>query len=382
MDILLKSLGCRLNEAELEHWAQEFVASGHSITTNHEKADLVVINTCAVTQEASRKSRKLIRQSQRTNPKAKLVVSGCYAHLSPNVTDEIAGIDMVIPNDEKDELVDIVQRELLPDAMPVLATESDGSALFARGRNRAFIKIQDGCRYRCAFCIVTVARGEERSRPMKDIIREINRVSEQGIHEVVLTGVHIDGYGSDIDNHLHGLIQKILDETNISRLRLGSLEPWDLSDTFFELFDNPRMMPHLHLPLQSGSDVVLRKMARRCKTSDFEKLITTARKEVADFNLTTDVIVGFPGESDYEWQQSMSYIERIGFSHVHIFPYSRRSCTRAADMPDQIDGTTIRDRCTQLHALATQMKQDYMAQFIGRTLPVLFDTESSLDPSS
>jgi len=170
MDILLKSLGCRLNEAELEHWAQGFVASGHKITTNQDKADLVVINTCAVTQEASRKSRKLIRQSQRTNPKAKLVVSGCYTHLSPDITDEIAGIDLVVPNDKKDDLVNIVQRELLPDAMPVLATESDSSALFIRGRNRAFIKIQDGCRYRCAFCIVTVARGEERSRAMKNII--------------------------------------------------------------------------------------------------------------------------------------------------------------------------------------------------------------------
>ena len=182
--------------------------------------------------------------------------------------------------------------------------------------------------------------------------------------------MHIGGYGSDIDKHLQGLIQKILDETSIPRLRLGSLEPWDLSDTFFELFGNPRMMPHLHLPLQSGSDVVLRKMARRCQTTDFEKLITLARKEVADFNLTTDVIVGFPGETDYEWQQSLSYIERIGFSHLHIFPYSRRSGTRAAAMSDQIAGTMIRDRCTQLHTLATQMKQEYMTQFIGLKVPV------------
>ena len=243
MRVALSSLGCRLNEAELESWCSDFQRLGYSISSNTETADIVVVNTCAVTQEAVKKSRQLIRKSQRINPNAKLVVSGCYASLDPDVQHEIDGIDLLIPNTKKDKLAQIVDEQLISVAMPKLASEAGETPLFTRGRNRAFIKIQDGCRYRCAFCIVTVARGDERSKSIEHVVNEINGLHQQHIKEVVLTGVHIGGYGSDINTSLFGLIQTILAKTDIPRLRLGSVEPWDLGEEFIELFSNPRFMP-------------------------------------------------------------------------------------------------------------------------------------------
>lgn len=373
MQIYFKFLGCRLNEAELENWIAGFRALGHGIASSPEEADMIVINSCAVTNEAVKKSRQLIRRSHRNNPNAKLVVSGCYASLNGNLTDEIAGIDLVVPNQDKDRLVEIVNETLLAEAMPAIATEPAEASLFAQGRNRAFIKVQDGCRYRCTFCIVTIARGAERSRPVAEIISQVNRLSSQGVKEVVLTGVHLGGYGGDMGTDLHSLLQAILMDTDIPRVRLGSVEPWDLPENFFQLFADPRLMPHLHLPLQSGSDAVLRSMARRCKRADFARLIEQARSEISDFNVTTDIIVGFPGESDEAWQKGLTYIEKIGFSHIHIFPYSPRSGTKAATMASQIPPDIKKERCRQLHAVAKKSKQAYMENFIGREFPVLFE---------
>lgn len=373
MLVALKALGCRLNEAELESWSNDFQAMGYSITNTTELADIVVVNTCAVTQEAVKKSRQLIRKSHRINPKAKLVVSGCYSSLKPEIVNEIETIDLLVPNKNKDKLAQIVNDELNVEAIPNLATEPGESALFSRGRNRAFIKVQDGCRYRCTFCIVTIARGDERSKSMNDIIDEINLLHQQGIQEVILTGVHIGGYGSDIDSNLHKLIETILAETGIPRIRLGSVEPWDLGENFFELFSNPRFMPHLHLPLQSGSDSVLSRMARRCKSDDFRQLLQQARSSIADFNVTTDIIVGFPGECDKEWQESLSFVESCQFSHIHIFPYSPRQGTRAADMQKQLAIEIKKTRTRQLHQLANKMRNEILKSYIGRDFPVLFE---------
>ena len=238
MRVALNTLGCRLNEAELESWSNDFQRLGYSISPDPENADIVVVNTCAVTQEAVKKSRQLLRKSHRINPTAKLVVSGCYASLDADAVNDIDGVDLLIPNQDKDKLVQIVDEQLLDAAMPRLATEAGESPLFTRGRNRAFIKVQDGCRYRCTFCIVTLARGDERSKPIEQIITEINALYLQDIKEVVLTGVHIGGYGSDSDTDLCKLIKCILAETDVPRLRLGSVEPWDLDADFVELFSN------------------------------------------------------------------------------------------------------------------------------------------------
>jgi len=376
MKIHLKTLGCRLNEAELESWAEAFQSKGHRLTDDSEHADLLVINTCAVTQEAVKKSRQIIRRTHRNNPMAKLVVSGCYASLDEKIQHDIPGIDLVINNQQKDQLVDITLNELNFDAMPALSAEPGESSIFKRGRNRAFIKIQDGCRYRCSFCIVTVARGNERSRTEANIIKDINQFHQQGIQEVVLTGVHVGGYGSELDSSLYQLINSILSNTEIPRIRLGSVEPWDLPEEFFSLFSNTRLMPHLHLPLQSGCDSVLKRMARRCKTNDFKKLIQQARNEIPNFNLTTDIIVGFPGETEEEWQESFRFIEEIEFSHIHIFTYSKREGTKAATLENQIDIAVKKERSKQLHVLSKAMRQTFLLKQMGQKHSVLWETRN------
>lgn len=379
MQIHLKSLGCRLNEAELEAWAREFQASGHSISLDSDTADLVVLNTCAVTQEAVRKSRQIIRRVQRNNAHAKLVVSGCYASLPQQQKIDIQGIDLLIPNQDKDRLVEIVTQELDIKTMPATAVQPGEYALFKQGRNRAFVKVQDGCRYRCSFCVVTLVRGSERSREIHEVVEEINGLVDQGVKEIVLTGVHLGGYGSDNGTDLVQLISTILAHTDVCRLRLGSLEPWDLPTKFIDLFQNQRLMPHLHLPLQSGSNSVLRRMSRRCKTGEYEVLSNTARAVIPDFNLTTDIIVGFPGETEQEWKEGLRFIEKIGFSHVHIFSFSPRQGTKAATLTRQLPGLVKKRRSKELHKLAEKMKKSRLKQHLGRTFNILWEGFSEQD---
>jgi threonylcarbamoyladenosine tRNA methylthiotransferase MtaB len=373
MDIHLKALGCRLNEAELEQWSQEFRALGHHITQDSQHANMIVLNTCAVTSDAARKSRNLIHRFHRNNPEAKLVISGCHASLNPEAVAQTLGVDLVVTNQEKDQLVTHVIQQLDLNSMPIMATEPGEASLFSRGRHRAFIKIQDGCRYRCTFCIVTVARGDERSRRVQEIIDEVNRLSEQDIKEVILTGVHVGGYGSDLDTSLYTLVQSLLAETDIPRIRFASVEPWDLPDEFFTLFESPRLMPHMHLPLQSGSDAVLRRMARRCKTAEFRALVEQARTAIPGFNITTDIIVGFPGETESDWQQTLDYVETIGFGHMHIFTYSPREGTKAARLSEQVPDAIKKQRSRAMHELSDRLKQQQLQQLIGTSAEVLWE---------
>ena len=372
MRVNLRTLGCRLNEAELETWARQFQAEGHRIVDDGEEADLVVFNSCAVTQDAVRKSRNLLRKAARENPGAKLVLSGCYASLN-RAEAEGLGVDLVIANADKHRLVHILRRALALPTRPILSAEPGESALFRLGRHRAFVKVQDGCRYRCTYCIVTVARGEERSRAPGEIIDEINILHRQGLQEAVLTGVHLGGYGSDSGSNLAELVGAILKHTDIPRLRLGSLEPWDLPDTFIRLFENRRLMPHLHLPLQSGSDSVLKRMARRCRTFEFAALVERLRSAVPDLNITTDIIVGFPGESETEWMETLAYVERIGFGSIHIFTFSPRAGTPAAAMPNPIDGKTKKLRSQTLQELAERQKRALYSSYLGREFPILWE---------
>lgn len=374
MNIHFRTLGCRLNEAETESWAQQFQAEGHCIVDSAEKADWIVLNSCAVTQEAVRKSRRLIRRIHKENPQAKMVVSGCYATLNQKEVAATLGVDLVVHNIDKNHLVETTKRELAWQTKPAVTSEPGQMALFSRGRQRAFIKVQDGCRYRCTYCIVTIARGEETSRPISEIVDEINTLQQQGIQEVVLTGVHLGGYGSNLGINLEQLIEAVLANTSVARIRLGSLEPWDLSDRFFELFGNSRLLPHLHLPLQSGSDSILRQMARRCATAEFRKIVTHARAVTPEFNITTDIIVGFPGESEENWIETKKYIEDIGFGHIHIFPYSPRQGTKAASMAGQVPNSVKKQRSRQLHQLAESMKVKTYSRYIGCTVPVLWES--------
>lgn len=378
MLINFQALGCRLNEAEIETWADAFMRSGHQVTTACDEADVVVFNSCAVTAQADRKSRQQIGRLHRANPRARLVVTGCHASLNAEDVRDYLGVDLVIHNQDKDALVEATMRRFARDSADSPVGESQ-NALLLRGRHRGFIKVQDGCRYRCTYCIVTLARGDERSRSSADIVDEINRLYQQGIREVALTGVHVGGYGSDIDSSLYALISEILAHTEMPRIRLASVEPWDLPANFFDLFADPRLMPHMHLPLQSGCDSVLRRMARRCKTREFARLVDTARSRVERFNVTTDLIVGFPGETEAEWQQTVAFVQSVGFGHIHIFPFSARAGTKAARLPDQIDGQIKKARSAEMHALAAELKRCELAAQIGRSAEVLWEQKLGAD---
>ncbi len=378
MKIHLKALGCRLNEAELEQWSRQFRQKGHLVTAEASEADVVIVNTCAVTTDATKKSRKLMNRLHRENPQSKLVVSGCYATLEAQDVAKRLGVDMVVSNQQKDHLPDKVMAMFSANTMPLQAMEPGENSLFLRGRQRAFIKVQDGCRYRCTFCIVTVARGEERSRSLAEIVAQVNELHQQGIQEIVLTGVHVGGYGSDIGSSLYDLVDNLLKQTDMPRIRFASVEPWDLPENFFNLFENKRLMPHMHLPLQSGADSVLRRMSRRCKTREFIQLVAQARKQIADFNVSSDIIVGFPGETEAEWQQTMETVESIGFGHLHIFSFSPREGTKAAGLENPVTADIKRQRSQQLHVLADKMKQAFVLKQRNRQFDVLWESPQAI----
>ncbi|RMF06038.1 MAG: tRNA (N(6)-L-threonylcarbamoyladenosine(37)-C(2))-methylthiotransferase MtaB [Chloroflexi bacterium] len=381
MRIRLDSIGCRLNISEIEEMARHFAAAGHRIVGPGDAADLVVFNTCAVTHVAARKSRQVIRQLRRANPGAAVVVTGCYAELSPQ---EMAAldVDLVIGNTQKDRLPHLVaDAGLLRDSDPVPAPDAASflpNVSLAEGgsHTRAFVKVQDGCDNRCAFCIVTVARGAGRSRLLPDVLAEINRLAAQGYQEAVLSGVHLGSYGRDLGDAagLRNLVQTILAETDLPRLRLSSLEPWDLADGFFELWQNPRLLPHLHLPLQSGCDETLRRMARRTSQAEFARLLADARAAIPDLSVTTDIIIGFPGETDAEFAESLAFTEAMEFSKLHIFRYSRREGTAAARMRGQIPSKVMQARSRQMHSLNARLEETFRQKFVGRTMPVLWES--------
>lgn len=376
MNVFLTALGCRLNEAEVESWARHFRAAGHAVVASPASAQVMVVNTCAVTGEAARKSRKLVTGLHRRNPSARLVVTGCFAELEPETAAGLLGVDLVIGNRDKDRLVARVAGELEVAAMPVLAADPDGAHAFREARTRAFVKVQDGCRNQCSFCVVTIARGEERSRTIEEVIAEVRALEAAGVAEVVLCGVHLGGYGSDLGLDLAELVRRLLRATRVPRVRLSSLEPWDLPGGFGELWreSEGRLLPHLHLPLQSGSDPVLRRMARRCMTASFARLVDRLRAAVADLHVTTDLIVGFPGERDADFRATLAFAEAIGFSHVHVFPFSPRQGTRAAALPDPVPAAVMRERVGELAGLAARMKAEHLARAAGQTRPVLWET--------
>ncbi len=367
--VYLRTLGCRLNEAEIEQWARGFGAYGVALSDCAEQADVIVLNTCAVTAIAERKSRHLLRSLRRANPAARLVVSGCQASLQGEQAMLTLGADVVVPNARKDNLVIEAMRGC-DRSLPLVR---EPSSLLQRGRQRAFIKIQDGCRWRCAFCVVTLARGEERSRAPAEILADVVAERASGVQEVTLTGVHVGGYGRDLGTNLAALIRTILTKTDLPRLRMASLEPWDLSQELLELFRDPRLQPHVHLPLQSGSDTLLKRMGRRGLTADFAALVGRARAVVPDLNITTDVIVGFPGETEARWRHTLDFVAAMAFGHVHVFPFSPRPGTKAANLPEVVAAKVKRERVEELVALAGVLQRKAMAGHVGRVEPVLWE---------
>ena len=255
-----------------------------------------------------------------------------------------------------------------------LTAEDNDNLTTGRKRQRAFLKIQDGCRYKCTYCIVTQARGEERSHSIESLVAEVQAMEAAGMQEVVLTGVHVGGYGSDTGESLSSLVSALINDTSMPRIRFASVEPWDLEPALLRLFDNKRLMPHMHLPLQSGADSVLKRMARRCRTSEFKHLVDSLRNQYPDFNVTTDIIVGFPGESEKEWQQTMAFAQEMAFGHIHVFPFSARTGTHAATLTDQVNPAVKKSRAEQLRLLAQQSRRNYLQRFVGSAVDVLWES--------
>ncbi|HET6612825.1 MAG TPA: tRNA (N(6)-L-threonylcarbamoyladenosine(37)-C(2))-methylthiotransferase MtaB [Kofleriaceae bacterium] len=376
MNVFVTTLGCRLNEAEIARLSRDLRARGHAVVGSPAAADAMVVNTCAVTTEAARKSRKLISGLHRKNPEAPIVATGCFATLEPQRVAQLAGVDEVVTNGDKDALCARLLQMAENRAMPALAAEPGESPLHREARTRAFVKVQDGCKNRCTFCIVTVARGNERSTPIASVVDEIRGLAEAGYREAVLTGVHLGGYGRDLGTDLSALVRAILADTDIPRLRLSSLEPWDLPDGFGELWKDARLLPHVHLPLQSGADSVLRRMARRCDMARFEALVCDLRHRIADLTVTTDLIVGFPGETEAEFLATADAVRRIGFGHVHIFSYSPRPGTTAARMTGEVPGEVKRARARALFEIAAAQKRAHLSQFLGSVRQVLWEQVS------
>ncbi len=385
MRVYLSFLGCRLNEAELETWRRQFLARGCRVVARPEEADVCVLNTCAVTGEASRQSRQAARRLHRRNPQAHIVFAGCDADMEPERAADIAGVDLVVGNREKERLVDLVLDRFADTVtMPVAAQDPESAHVFPGVRTRAFVKVQDGCNNHCTFCIVSTLRGEERSRPIPDVVREIRHLVAMGYREAVLTGVHLGGYGRDLGLTLADLVRAILAETPIERLRLSSLEPWDIPPEFFDLWQESdgRLMPHLHLPLQSGCDATLRRMGRRYTTAQYASLVEAARARIPDLTVTTDIIVGFPGETEEEFAASLAFVARMGFGHIHIFPYSPRSGTPAARMPHQVPPEVKKARSRRMHALMREMKRAWLERHVGTTRAVLWEEAVAEDPDT
>jgi threonylcarbamoyladenosine tRNA methylthiotransferase MtaB len=383
MKVYLHSIGCRLNQSEIETMARQLIAAGHEIVTETAVADKVIINTCAVTAEAARDARSITRRIHRQNDDAEILLTGCYATIAPDELGKVAGAGRIVLNKDKANLVPMLDPKAridLPvfDQEPVMREFLAGTA----GNTRAFIKVQDGCNNKCTFCVTTIARGEGQSRHLGDIIAEIQALTAAGYQEAVLSGVHMGSYGYDFGNKagLMELVQAILDHTDIPRLRLSSLEPWDIAPNFFTLWQNPRLLPHLHMPLQSGCDRTLRRMARRTNQVSFRELADAARAHIPDLNLSSDIIVGFPGETDDEFQTSLDYVREIGFSRLHVFTYSQRPGTAAATMPGQIPGPVKRERVQRMIAQGNEMSLAFHQQYEGKTMNVLW--ESSVGANS
>ena len=381
MRIHVGSLGCKLNQSEMDALASQLAAAGHQVVRAPAEADLCVLNTCAVTHVAAQKTRQALRRMHRENSDARLIVTGCYAELMPADLQDLPGVELVVGNQEKDRLAD-----LLVVTKPMPGSRIPGSGFrFSPSRTRALVKIQDGCDNACTYCIIHVARGPQRSYPPDRILADVRARLAAGHREVVLTGVHIGAYGRDRDGSgpgidLWGLVAHILSETDVPRLRLSSIEPWDLSQRAFSLWDDPRLCPHLHLPLQSGSDAVLRRMARRCGRDDFAAIAEAARAAIPGLALTTDVIVGFPGETDDEFAESLAFVQKIGFARAHVFPYSLRPGTPAAGMPGQLPAPVKRERARAMRAVASASARDFRQRFVGQTLGVLWESSVPGDP--
>ena len=382
----LHNLGCKVNAYETEAMQHLLEEAGYEIVPFTQKADVYVINTCSVTNMADRKSRQMLHKAKKNNPDSIVVAAGCYVQTSEKEVLNDLSVDIVIGNDRKHDLVRLLEEYSLDSVNDTVDNINDGKHDFeelfidqTKEHTRAFIKVQDGCNQFCSYCIIPYARGRVRSRRFENVIAEVERLAANGFKEVVLTGIHLSSYGVDFEETtgLLELIQAVNAVKGIERIRLGSLEPKIVTEHFAsELSKLDKICPHFHLSLQSGCDATLKRMNRKYTTKEYERGCELLRKYFVHPAITTDVIVGFPGETEEEFEQTKAYLEHIHFYEMHIFKYSKRKGTRAAVMPDQIDEQIKAARSEKLIALGHDMSKEFRKFYIGKNEEVLFEEKA------
>lgn len=382
----LHNLGCKVNAYETEAMQHLLEEAGYEIVPFTQKADVYVINTCSVTNMADRKSRQMLHKAKKNNPDSIVVAAGCYVQTSEKEVLNDLSVDIVIGNDRKHDLVRLLEEYSLDSVNDTVDDINDGKHDFeelfieqTKEHTRAFIKVQDGCNQFCSYCIIPYARGRVRSRRFENVIAEVERLAANGFKEVVLTGIHLSSYGVDFEEAagLLELIQAVNAVKGIERIRLGSLEPKIVTEHFAsELSKLDKICPHFHLSLQSGCDATLKRMNRKYTTKEYERGCELLRKYFVHPAITTDVIVGFPGETEEEFEQTKAYLEHLHFYEMHIFKYSKRKGTRAAVMPDQIDEQVKAARSEKLIALGHDMSKEFRKFYIGKNEEVLFEEKA------
>lgn len=390
MKVAIQSLGCKVNLYESEYITDQFQKAGYEIVPFQEIADVYIINTCSVTNTSDVKSRKVIHQAIRRNPDACIVAIGCFIEANHDYHED--GVDILLGNANKSKVLEYVERYWQTKqkanyfVTPIPEKFDDMTMSTFLGRTRAFIKIQDGCENFCSYCIIPYVRGKCRSKNFQTVLEEIQNYVQHGYKEVVLTGIHTGNYGVDLGTDFAALLREIVKINGLVRLRISSIEITELTDEVLQIIrDNDVIVDHLHIPLQAGSDKILRLMNRKYDLAYFKQKMEQIREIRPDISLTTDIIVGFPFETEEDFQDTLSFVREVQFSKVHVFPYSRRSGTVAADMAEQVPGDVKKDRVRRLLALSKELETEYMKKFIGKTLPVLMEvnrTDYSLGHTS
>ena len=377
------TLGCKVNQYESEAMEKLFTAAGYELAENVSNADVVVVNTCAVTALSTQKSRQMIRRSIRANPNAIMVVIGCYAQNSPDEISKIDGVDIIIGTSERTKIVELVEKALINREKIMRVTDVENISDFEElphtpQRTRAFLKIEDGCNNFCSYCIIPYVRGRVRSRSLESIRAECEQLAAAGYREIVLTGIHIGAYGYDFKNKitLADAVKTVLDTADPFRLRLGSIESTEMTDELIDLMKNDsRICNHVHLPLQSGSDEILKLMRRPYTTKHFAALTERLVKEIPDISIGTDLIVGFPNETDKNFDETLEFIKSQPFSKIHVFPFSSREGTVAASMPNHVDAQVKKIRATRALEISASKEKTFAEKLIGKTFEIIAETE-------
>ena len=381
------TLGCKVNQYETNAMEQQFIKNGYEIVNNTEKADIYIVNTCTVTNMAERKSRQMLRRAKEINQSAIIVVCGCYAQVAKNELEKIPEIDIILGINEKNNIVEIVEKYIqehsIKEEVEDVSKQNEfldfGDVTYTE-KNRAVVKVQDGCNMFCSYCIIPYARGRIRSRKIESVVSEIEKIAQQGIKEVVITGIHVASYGKDFDEtsnkkiRLIDLLEEINKINGIERIRLSSLEPTIVDEEFTKRLSKlEKICDHFHLSLQSGCDETLKRMNRKYTTSRYKEATDILIQHYPNVSFTTDVIVGFPGETDEEFDKTYEFLKSIDFYRMHIFKYSPRRGTVAEKMPNQVDGNIKEKRSNKLIELSNQNENKHNKEYIGKKVKVLFE---------